>query len=432
MAKLLGKPFMPWQQLVADVGGELLPDGRPAYRQVIVTVPRQSGKTQFVLSWECKVCATAPRSRAAYSAQTGWDASKKLIEDQAPELMASALSGFVSRIYRGAGTEKIMFKNGSRIETLASTASAGHGKTLDLAVMDEIWADTTLDREQAIIPTMATKPLAQILGLSTAGTEASVLLNRMVDAGRSAVENGLDEGTAYFEWSISPDDDIDDEGCWPTFMPALGHTIDINVVRQAKQTMSPGEFARAFGNRPTTSNERVIPAGAWEAVCGDDVAPDGALRFAVCVTPEHGAASIVVADAMGRCELVAARPGLSWVVGALDALWQRHRTPVGLDAYGPTGSLVPDLEKAGVPFEALPAAGMRSACGGLLDAIYAESISVRRSQQMDDAVAAARKRPSGDAFVWSMSATGADTSPLVALTIAHSMAREPAKRTFAY
>ena len=45
VAALLGQPFLPWQRLVADVAGELLPDGRPAYRTVVVVVPRQAGKT---------------------------------------------------------------------------------------------------------------------------------------------------------------------------------------------------------------------------------------------------------------------------------------------------------------------------------------------------------------------------------------------------
>ncbi len=45
MADKLGQPFMPWQRLVADVGCEIdLATGLPAYREVRVTIPRQSGK----------------------------------------------------------------------------------------------------------------------------------------------------------------------------------------------------------------------------------------------------------------------------------------------------------------------------------------------------------------------------------------------------
>lgn len=45
IAAKLGQPFMPWQRYVADVGCEIDPStGRPAYREVRVTIPRQSGK----------------------------------------------------------------------------------------------------------------------------------------------------------------------------------------------------------------------------------------------------------------------------------------------------------------------------------------------------------------------------------------------------
>jgi hypothetical protein len=45
IADKLGQPLMPWQRLVADVGGEISElTGLPAYREVVVTVPRQSGK----------------------------------------------------------------------------------------------------------------------------------------------------------------------------------------------------------------------------------------------------------------------------------------------------------------------------------------------------------------------------------------------------
>src|SRR5690348_15325275 len=51
IANELGQPLMPWQRLVADVGLELTDDGRPAYREVVFTVPRQSGKTTVILGW---------------------------------------------------------------------------------------------------------------------------------------------------------------------------------------------------------------------------------------------------------------------------------------------------------------------------------------------------------------------------------------------
>ena len=60
IGEALGQPFMPWQSLIADVGCEIDGDtGLPAYRRVIVTVPRQQGKTTLFLSWQINRCTVA-------------------------------------------------------------------------------------------------------------------------------------------------------------------------------------------------------------------------------------------------------------------------------------------------------------------------------------------------------------------------------------
>src|SRR5215471_15214010 len=45
LAAAMGRPLMPWQSYVADVALEVDDAGRFCYQLVLVTVPRQSGKT---------------------------------------------------------------------------------------------------------------------------------------------------------------------------------------------------------------------------------------------------------------------------------------------------------------------------------------------------------------------------------------------------
>ena len=79
VAEMLGQPFMPWQRLVADVGCELAPDGGPAYREVVVTVPRQSGKTSLFLSWQLDRCLNwGHLQRSTYTAHTGTAGSREV------------------------------------------------------------------------------------------------------------------------------------------------------------------------------------------------------------------------------------------------------------------------------------------------------------------------------------------------------------------
>lgn len=419
----MGQPLMPWQRLVADVGLEVDDVGRPYWREVIVTVPRQSGKSTLTLSWMIhRALRWGGAQRVAYTAQTGWDARKKLIDDFAPELQRSALAPAVERVLRGVGNESLRLRGGSRIDVLASSETSGHGRTLDMAVLDELFADTDDRREQSLIPAMATRKDAQILGVSTAGTDTSVLLNRKVDAGRLSVEGDAESGIAYFEWSIGDDDDPDDESCWPSFMPALGHTIDVSVVRHAKATMTAGEFERSFCNRRTAAVERVFPAHVWDSVCSGQVEPDGQLMFAVDVNPQRSAAAIAVCDSSGRVELVEHRGGLSWLVDRVVELVATWRTPVGLDVSGPAGSLVRDLERAGVTVRPLLGRDFRDACAVFFDAVVEGRVAIRRHPALDDAVAAARRKQNGDTWSWARSSFEGDICPLVAVTVAHALA----------
>src|SRR5215217_7263151 len=79
VADLLGTPLMPWQRHVADVALELDPEtGLLAYREVILTVPRQSGKTTLLLAvMTHRALGFGQRQRVLYTAQTRNDARKK-------------------------------------------------------------------------------------------------------------------------------------------------------------------------------------------------------------------------------------------------------------------------------------------------------------------------------------------------------------------
>src|SRR5258707_1368726 len=188
IAAALGQPFMPWQRDVAEAGCEI--DGQsglPAYREVVVTVPRQQGKTTLFLSWQLNRCVS-PRweqpQRSAFTAQSGKDARDKWLDELFPLIRRSrTLKPLVGRIYEGMGNEYIRFVNGSLIRILSTSTSSGHSKTIHQAVLDEIWHDTDARREQGLRPAMITIADAQLLMCSTAGTAASVVLNRYMELG---------------------------------------------------------------------------------------------------------------------------------------------------------------------------------------------------------------------------------------------------------
>lgn len=412
---------MPWQQMVADIGGELdAATGLPAYREVIVTVPRQSGKTTLVLAWELqRALGWDGPQRIMYSAQSGKDAREKLLDDQVPLLYPKRKQLGIKSIRRANGNEAITFVNGSRINVLTSSSDSGHGKTIDLAVKDELFADPDDRRDQSMLPAMATRRAAQMLTTSTMGTDESIALNRAVELGRLAVNEDRRRGVAYFEWSAHPEEDPDDPAVWARCMPALGHTIDNDAVINARGKMSEGDFRRAFLNQQTKADERVIPGHAWRAVCDENVKPAAPLTFAVDVNPERSAAAIVASGQGPVCELVEFRPGTGWLADRCVELNTRHEPGAWVvDGSGPAGSYVPEFERAGLTVHAVTARELIEACGGLYDAVMERKIRVRYHSELDAAVAGAAKRRVGDAWAWTRHSASVDVCPLVALTLA--------------
>jgi hypothetical protein len=419
LSKQLGTPFMPWQSLVSSVGLELNDEGLPAYREIVVSVMRQSGKSVLVLALEVdRAILWDEPQRVAYTAQSGWDARRKVVEDHAPVLQSSPLKATVARVLRGVGNEGIIFKNGSRIDVMSSSVTSGHGRTLDLGVIDEAFSDEDDRREQAILPAMATRAAGQLLVVSTAGTDASTYLRRKVETGRAAAEANTGRGIAYFEWSIPTDADVDDPAVWWEFMPALGWTITEDVVAHARATMSDHEFRRGFGNQWTSADTaRIIPAELWDLVQDPMAAPSDPLTFGVDVLPDRSAAAICAAGG-GTVELIDHRLGATWVVQRLVDLQSEWGGVVTLDGGGPAGALLEELERAGVKVLPMGGGEVVAACARFYDRVADGQLKVKTHPMLDEAVAGLAKRPVGDRFVWSRSTSAADVTPLMAATLA--------------
>lgn len=433
VAAKLGQPLMPWQQLVADVGLELLPDGRPAYRSVGFTVPRQSGKTTLILGWEVQRAVGWAKilgqpQRILYSAQTGKDAREKLLEDQVPLLEPHRRLFGVKRVTRTNGSESVSWTNGSRLGLLASGEDSGHGKTLDLGVKDELFADVDMRRDQAMNPAMATRPYAQALTASTMGTSESVALNAEVAKGRAAVEADTGKGRAYFEWSAAPDQDPGDPATWWGCMPALGRTITLEVVEDAYADMPLEEFKRAYLNIPTASDDRVIPLSAWSKVCRSDVEATAGV-FMFDVNPERSAAGIVAAGEGEVLEVVEYWPGTGWLVDRVVELFEKYRVPFAVDVRGPGGNFIPELKRRGVRLIELDSKDMTRASAHFFDEVMRDAVKVRQNADLDAAVAVADKKSVGDAYVWGRKTPKGDVLLLVAASGAlWCQAQGPGKR----
>lgn len=425
IAELLGQGLLGWQRLVADVALEVDPGtNRLAYRQIVLTLPRQNGKTWLELAVMIHRClAFGGKESVLYCAQDLNSARKKWMEDMVPALEGSRLRKLF-KVRRSNGSEAIEFHSGARLGISANTLTSGHGSTLDLVVLDEAFAQTDDRAETSFRPPMITRPQPQLWIVSTAGDDMSTYLRSKVELGRVQAGEGLTHGAAYFEWSAPHDADPSDEATWWAAMPALGKTITVDAVRADQLAMPPGAFARSCLNLWSTgAGEPVIDPEKWAASADKESDVDSSIAIAIDVSPNRESAAIALAgtrlDGRAHVEVIDHRPGTRWVVDRVTDLVARWSpVAIALDPVGPAGSLLPRLLDAGIDVMQIGAREHAQACGALYDLVMAGDLRHMDQPQLNSAVAGARKRPLGDAFAFSRKGSGVDISPLVAATLA--------------
>jgi hypothetical protein len=413
---------------VVDVALEVDDQGRFCYQLVLVTVSRQAGKSTLFGAVLDHRALIVPRARCWFTQQSGKHAVDWLINEHWP-----LLGPFVPKVHlrRAAGSEHIKWlPSGGLIRPFPPTPDGLHGKTSDLVVIDEPWSFDLVrghQLDQAVVPTQATKPNAQVWKLSTAGDATSTWWLGSVEAGRAAVKAGRTSGVAYFEWSCPDHLDPADPVAWPLYHPAVGRTVGSESIQAALDQLGPDEFARAYGNRWISSVARVIPLEAWRRA-GEDpaVLPEqGGVVLAFDVAVDRSDAAIVAAwrdeGGVAHVEVADQRPGVGWLVGRLQELEGRWRpVAVAYDAAGPALDIADSLTRGGLVLVGLKAREYAAACAAFLEALCADVPAVRYRQHpaLDSAAYSAVRRTLGDSWAWGRRQSSGSLACLTAATVA--------------
>jgi hypothetical protein len=431
----------PWQQHILDVGLRERQDGNWAAFEVCVNVPRQNGKGGVIEARELAGLFLLGEKLILHSAhefKTSIVAFRRIeqLVMGCPDLRKRVL-----RVRKTTGEEAIELVTGQVLRFLARSGGSGRGFTGDCNILDEamILGD---DAMGALMPTMAAVPNPQIWYLGSAGIGApSVQLGRLRRRAEAAVESGEpDPSLAYFEWSVdahrdecgptcTDHDDPDDPQSWAKANPALGIRISPAHVRNERASLgSGGIFERerlGVGEYPsdTADTWQVIGEDAWRALAAAESEPSDPVAFAIDMTPERSHAAIGVAgDWRGgtHVEVVDHRPGTGWILDRAAELHEKWRPRCWVvDAGGPAGSLIADLEeRLGVEVVQPKAREVAAACGQFYDAVAEQGLSHLDQAPLAAALAGAQKRPLGDAWAWARRIVSVDISPLVAVTLA--------------
>ena len=256
LAAAMGRPLLPHQQYIVDVATELNPPGsrlKYRYQLVVISLPRQTGKTTLARPTFLERCMSVPGVQAFMTAQMGKDATDRW-NDLVSDLDAIPALKHHLRLHKSKGSEKCRFPNGSYIAPFAPHKDSLHGSTPQLVLVDEGWAFTAeqgADLMRAIRPAQITKTDRQLWIISAAGDASSQWWDALVKAGRESVSDPSSK-MAYFEWSADPALDPYDPATWE-FHPGLDGLITIDdLAEEAKpENNSHSDFLRGFMNRST-------------------------------------------------------------------------------------------------------------------------------------------------------------------------------------
>lgn len=433
MARALGTPLIPWQALALRIMSERRVDDPRRFRWpvVIITTPRQVGKTTTYRTWQTLKCVMQPKRQAFYTAQTGkdararWKDAVKVITDKDSPLRKSVT------VRLSAGDPQIAFANGSTFAPFAPTPESLHGYTPHDVAIDEGFAFDDAQGDEllgAVTPAQQNVKDRQLIIFSTAGNADSTWLRRMIERGRAAAGDP-GAGIAYLEWAMPAGADMWSPETWK-FHPGLGHLFDLEDMQQlaAEHADNPQGWLRAFMN--TWSEEAdeppILSADEVTAVQKPQTAPAGGLTN-VCLAyetafdrsraviaaawhdPKTGLPAIRIAERLEQVRDLA--PAIAAQAASRPRAW-------GADDGGPTRDTTDQLRADGLEPEVLTARDASTGTEAFIARVKDKLITLDADPYLDQAIADAVLRNMGQGIMIDRRKSRGPVPELVAAIVA--------------
>lgn len=426
--RLLGFEPTPQQWKVAGVLNAWDVDReRPLQRTVGVCIPRRAGKTTALLAIAVGRCAVRPGYTVLFTAQSGTKASARFLE------MARTLErkepdadkrGF--RIMRGAGNQNLTFANGSLFQVLPPKPDAFRGDAGDMLILDEAQehtADVSAELLGAILPTMDTRPGAQLVVAGTAGERRSGIFWDTLVEGRTELPR-----TGIIEFA-APDNTTDDEAAvpalWESVHPGIGTLTDLETIENNFTKLPRPNFLREYlGIWPEDYSQSAIDQEAWGACAIDFVKKPDSFALAFDVSVDGSVACIAAAwrdQGHAFVEIVEHKLGTDWLVPRINELARKYRVPIAHDTVGAALVEAEALNKLRPRPKVAPLAykDLSPGCAVFMKEINAKTLRHFNQPSLNEAASKVVKRPLGEnGWAWGRRASGGDITPLAAATFA--------------
>jgi hypothetical protein len=410
------RSLRPWQRLVINRALECDANGQLVWRTVIVSAPRQVGKSVIernVCLWRVHQSALFGQTQDLLHVAHTLRASREI---WLPASRWVAGRYGKSSVRRGTDGMEIDLPDGSRWMLQAANDNAGVSFALTMVLVDEAWRVPRSVVDSGLRPTLAEANSPQLWMVSTAGTSGSDL---MIANRNLALSGG--EDVLLIEWSTVPGDDVDigDPAVWRSASPHWDERREARV-REAYNDTDEWQFRQQWLNQwvpqittPLFGDELVNGITTYAPI------PEGEVCFGVDVALDRSHASIV-AFGGNTVEVIDHAESTAWIMPRLLDLCARWDPPaIGFDSGGPAANVADELRQTEHAHRVvtLNTREMASACATWFDRATTGTVLVRPHPQMSAALTAARRRPVGQAWIFARDGAASGV-PLLAAVLA--------------
>lgn len=421
-------------QYVATIGG------------IGLSIPRQVGKTYFVLAMLVILCILFPGLQVVWTAHHLRTSTKTFTtlrgicrrKGVAPHI---AVDGRGKPALRSSnGEQEVEFANGSKIMFGARSRGFGRGfDEIDIEVFDEAQILDSKSLEDMIAATNQARhehgALLFFMGTPPTPRDPSEAFSMR----RADALSGKSEDSIWLEMGADPDSDPDDRAQWPIMNPSYPkRTPTASILRLRKNLGNEDSWNReGRGIWDPTSSSGVIPSPPWQTQGAEHSLAVDRFSLGVECGPDLAWASVAFAgqraDGDWHFELDEDQHtkgrGTAWLIPHIAYLTTNNPDirSVVVDVAGPVSALLEQrrdgrwfFKDAEIEATPVKVAELGAGCARVLDGIVSGWLYHIDQPQMSAAALSAGKRALGDTgmWVWSRKAADSDITPIQAGTLA--------------
>lgn len=390
---------------VATVGG------------VGMSIPRQVGKTYFVLAMIVILCILFPGLQVVWTAHH-LRTSTKTFTALRGIARRKKVAPHIKSIRSANGEQEVEFFNGSKIMFGARAQGFGRGfDEIDIEVFDEAQILDTKALEDMIAATNQARhehgALLFFMGTPPRpGDPSESFEQRRAEAWACEAEDAI-----WLEIGANPESDPNDRREWPGMNPSYPKRTPLESMLRLRKNLKDDDSwnreGRGIWDCDTASPETIFgPPEVWAGARTKQV-PDGVAALGLAMTADRSTLALVGASLVEfvpdddpeaePIDILIVAPivqssDFAAVIERASEIQREHDCTLLLDAKGPASTLLPQLEEADLSIEACELSQIAAGCADFVDRLTLTPPTLLHlaNAELDKAVNAAAWRWVGD------------------------------------